>query len=143
MSNVAQDSMTSGIGLLHRFLGCATDFWVAQSTRASNSCHVCIMRVDLEIRVAEVHQRVSWGLGLLNLRLNQLHLSLTHEVQCWTAIGSGIKNGDDGSSRSGKTSLQTQPNGRAPKGMLWDDKCGSARTLSGIDIKIGVYLLGG
>lgn len=31
----------------------------------------------------------------MNLRLNQLHLSLTHEVQCCTAIGSGIKSGDD------------------------------------------------
>lgn len=91
--------------------------------------------VNLEAGWEEVHKSRArsseLGPGLLGLRLNQLHLSLTHEVQCWTAIGSGVKNGDDGSSRSGKASLQMQPNGGAPKGMLWDAEDGGARTLSG------------
>lgn len=86
---------------------------------------------------------MSWGRGLLNLRLNQLHLSLTHEVQCCTAIGSGINNGDDGSSRSGKTPLQTQPNERVPEGMLWDARQGDTRALSGIYAVPGVNLLRG
>lgn len=54
------------------------------------------------------------------LRLNRLHLSLTHEVQCWTAIGSGIKNGDDVSSRSGKTSLPKAAQWRGPRRMFLD-----------------------
>ena len=65
--------------------------------------------------------QVSKGLSH-GLRLKRLHLSLTHEGQCWTAIGSGINNGDDVSSRSGKTSLQMQPNGGAPNKCFWMQK---------------------